>query len=69
MEGAAMTMDRLRVRDTAQVTLISVVVIIVIRWLTHPGLDLFDAWTFVIAAAVIAVILYASWPRWKGRRA
>jgi hypothetical protein len=63
-----MTMERQRLRDTAQVTLISLLVIILIRWLTRPGLDLLDAWTFVIAAVVLAAILYASWPRWHRRR-
>ncbi len=63
-----MNMERRRVRDTAQVTLGIVLVIILIRWLTRPGLDLFDAWQLVIIAVGMAVIMYASWPRWKGRR-
>ena len=63
-----MTMERQRVRDVAQVTLISLLILILIRWLTRPGLDLLDAWTFVIAAVVIAATLNALWPRWKGRR-
>jgi undecaprenyl pyrophosphate phosphatase UppP len=69
MEGAAMTIERQRLRETAQMTLAIVVGIILIRWLTRPRLDLFDAWQFVIIAVVVAVILYALWPRWKGRRA
>lgn len=63
-----MNADRRRLRDTAQVTLGSVLVIVLVRWLTRPGLDLFDAWQFVIIAVVVAVILYAAWPRWKGRQ-
>jgi hypothetical protein len=63
-----MNVERQRLRDTAQVTLLSVVGIILIRWLTRPELDLFDAWTFVIAAVVMAAILYALWPRWNRRR-
>jgi hypothetical protein len=63
-----MNVERQRVRDVAQVTLGSVLVLILIRWLTRGGIDLFDAWTFVIAAVAIAAILYVLWPRWKGRR-
>ena len=62
-----MTIERPRVRDTAQATLAIVFGIILIRWLTRSRLDLFDAWQFFIIAAVLAVILYALWPRWKGR--
>ena len=63
-----MNVERQRVRDVAQVTLMSVLILILIRWLTRGGIDLFDAWTFVIAAVVIAAILYVLWPRWNGRR-
>jgi uncharacterized membrane protein (DUF441 family) len=68
MKGAAMTIERERLRDTAQMTLLSLLVIILIRWLTRSGIDLLNAWTFVIAAVVLAAILYASWPHWNRRR-
>ena len=63
-----MNVERQRLRDVAQVTLMSVLILILIRWLTRGGIDLVDAWTFVIAAVVIAAILYALWPRWNRRR-
>ncbi len=63
-----MNVERQRVRDVAQVTVMSVLILILIRWLARGGVDLFDAWTFVIAAVVLAAILYALWPRWNRRR-
>ena len=63
-----MSAERQRLRDVVQVTLMSVLILILIGWLTGGGIDLIDAWTFVIAAVVIAAILYALWPRWNRRR-
>ena len=63
-----MNADSQRMRDTMRTTLISVVGIIFFSWLFGPGLDLVDAWKFVIVAVVVGAILYRSWPVWKGRR-
>ena len=63
-----MSMERQRLRDTVQITLISVIFLILLRWLTRRELDLLDLWEYVFFLAGVALAAYALWPRWKGRR-
>jgi hypothetical protein len=63
-----MTMERERLRDTAKMTLLCVIFLILIRWLTRQGVNLFDLREYVFFAAGVAVASYALWPRSKGRR-
>ena len=63
-----MNIDRQRLRYTAKMTLLCVLFLFLIRWLTRQELDLFDPREYVFFAAGIAVGAYAVWPSWKGRR-
>ena len=72
MEGVAMNIERQRVRDSARLTVVTLLFIILVHWLTHPGhglFDLFDVWDLVFLAMGLAVGSYVSWPGSKGRRA
>ena len=66
-----MNIERQRVRDSARLTVITFIGIILVHWLTHPGhdlFDLFDVWQLVFLAMGLAVGAYAAWPSCKGRR-
>ncbi len=66
-----MNIERQRVRDSARLTVMTLLAIIFVHWLTHPGhdlFDLFDVWDLVFLAMGLAVASYALWPRSKGRR-
>ena len=64
-----MNIDRQRVGDSARLTVMTFIGIILVHWLTHPGHDLFDVWQLVFLAMGLAVGSYAGWPGSKGRRA
>ena len=63
-----MNIERRRMRDSARLTVVTLLFIIFFRWLTHPGHDLFDVWDLVFLAMGLAVGSYALWPGSKGRR-
>ena len=63
-----MNIEPQRVRDSARLTVVTLLFIILVHWLTHPGHDLFDVWELVFLALGLAVASYAVWPGSKGRR-